>query len=95
MRARTILTAEALFAAALLACLTIPVVSQEKKGKLGGEAKPYVNVPDTVSAEFREHLKKLPDPALRPGFPAPDDTDGWQRFHHAREKDPSRRWNAP
>jgi acetyl esterase/lipase len=73
--------------AALLACLTIPVVSQEKKTDPAQKPKPYVYVPDTVSSEFQEHLKKLPDPALRPSFPAPDDLDGWKRFHQAREKD--------
>src|SRR5262249_47364026 len=49
--------------------------------------RPYVHVPSTVSPEFQEHLKKLPDPALRPSFPAPDDLEGWKRFHEAREKD--------
>ncbi|MGL4554622.1 MAG: alpha/beta hydrolase [Gemmataceae bacterium] len=51
------------------------------------EAKPFVHVPGTVSAEFREHLKKLPDPALRPAWPAPDDVAGWARFHQTREKE--------
>lgn len=76
MRTRTILLA----AGALVAGLAIPVVGQDK-------AKPYVYVPDTVSPEFQEFLKKLPNPALRPAFPAPDDLDGWRRFHQAREKD--------
>src|SRR5262245_59270567 len=88
MRTRTILTAAVLLAVgALLTCLAIPVVSQEKKAEPSAKAKPYVYVPDTVSPEFQEHLKKLPDPALRPSFPAPDDMDGWKRFHQAREKD--------
>jgi acetyl esterase/lipase len=88
MRRRTILTASVLLAVgALLACLTIPVVSQEKNTEPSEKTKPYVYVPNTVSPEFQEHLKKLPDPALRPSFPARDDVDGWKRFHQAREKD--------
>jgi acetyl esterase/lipase len=87
MRRRTIQTASVFLAGgALLACLTVPVVSQEKK-KEPVETKPFVSVPDTVSPEFQEHLKKLPDPALRPRFPSPDDREGWKRFHEAREKD--------
>src|SRR5436190_1039183 len=87
MRKRTIRTASVLLAVgAFLACLTIPTAGQEKKTE-PVETKPYVYVPDTVSPEFQEHLKKLPDPALRPSFPAPDDRDAWKRFHQAREKD--------
>jgi acetyl esterase/lipase len=74
-----------LAAGAFLTWLTIPVVSQEQK--TGPREKAFVYVPDTVSVEFQEHLKKLPDPALRPRFPAPDDLDGWKRFHQTREKD--------
>src|SRR5207248_1868206 len=80
---RATLTAVALLAAGL----AVPVANQVKTGAPGGEAKPFVYVPDTVSAEFRDLLKKLPDPALRPRFPAPDDLEGWKRFHEAREKD--------
>jgi epsilon-lactone hydrolase len=88
MRRRSILTASVLLAVtALLASLTIPVVSQEKKTEPGAKSKPYVYVPKTVSPEFQEHLKKLPDPSLRPRFPAPDDMDGWKRFHQTRGKD--------
>src|SRR5262245_34506734 len=88
MRRRSKLTAAGLFAVGVvLGCLTIPVVSQDKKTDPGAKARPYVYVPDTVSPEFQELLKKLPDPALRPSFPAPDDKDGWKRFHQAREKD--------
>src|SRR5262249_14065576 len=88
MRRRTIRTASVLLTAgALLAWLTLPVVSQEKKPEPGEKTKPYVYIPDTVSPEFQEHLKKLPDPALRPSFPAPDDLEAWKRFHQARERD--------
>jgi hypothetical protein len=81
-------TATVLLAAgALLGSLTIPAVSQEKKAGSSEKTRPYVYVPDTVSPEFQELLKSLPDPALRPGFPAPDDRDGWKRFHQTREKD--------
>jgi acetyl esterase/lipase len=87
MRRQTIQTASVLLAVgAFLACLVAPIVSQEKKTE-PSETKSYVYVPSTVSPEFQEHLKKLPDPALRPSFPSPDDRDGWKRFHQAREKD--------
>jgi acetyl esterase/lipase len=86
MRTRTIRTAVAFLSiSTVLTCLAIPVVSQEKKPS--EKAKSYVYVPDTVSPEFQELLKKLPDPALRPRFPAPDDMEGWKRFHQARERD--------
>lgn len=79
---RTILITAALLAAgAIFTGFTIPVVGQGKK------AKPFVYVPDTVSPEFQEHLKKLPDPALRAPAPAPDDLEGWKRFYQTREKD--------
>jgi acetyl esterase/lipase len=88
MRSRTIRAAAALLAVgAVFTCLTTPVGSQEKKVGPSGATRPYVYVPDTVSPEFQDHLKKLPDPARRPRFPAPDDLDGWKRFHQAREKD--------
>lgn len=88
MRRRTVLTASVVLAVGtFLACLTIPVVSQEKKTELSDKSQPYVYVPTTVSPEFQQHLKKLPDPALRPSFPAPDDRDGWKRFHQTRERD--------
>jgi acetyl esterase/lipase len=87
MRRRTILNVSVLLAGgALLASLTIPVVSQEKTSKRSEKSKPFVYVPDTVSREFQEHLRKLPDPALRPSWPTPDDIDGWKRFYQAREK---------
>jgi epsilon-lactone hydrolase len=78
---RTILTASALLVAgAVLAWLTVPAVGRDM-------AKAFVYVPSTISPEFQEHLKKLPDPALRPRWPAPDDVDGWKRYHEAREKE--------
>jgi hypothetical protein len=81
MPTRTVLIASvSLAAGVLLAWMTVPVAGRETK------AKPFVHVPSTVSAEFQEHLKKLPDPAMRPSFPAPDDVAGWKRFHQEREK---------
>lgn len=86
MRRRTIRTTSLLLVGSvLLASLTIPVVSQEKKRS--EKAKSFVYVPDTVSPAFQELLRNLPDPALRPNFPAPDDQEGWKRFHQMREKD--------
>lgn len=83
MRPKSMLIAVAVLAAgALLAGLAIPVVGQDRKVE---PARPFVQVPDTVSPEFREHLAKLPDPALRKPFPAPDDVEGWKRTHQARE----------
>src|SRR5262245_24837955 len=71
----------------LFSALTIPVAGQEKKTPAREKSKRYAHVPNTVSAALREYLAKLPDPAQRPRFPAPDDFDGWKRFHQAREKD--------
>lgn len=86
MRKLTIWTVSTLLVGGvLLATLTLPVVSQQKKRS--EEAKFFVYVPDTVSPAFQKFLRKLPDPALRPNFPAPDDIDGWKRFHQKREKD--------
>ncbi|HKA07942.1 MAG TPA: alpha/beta hydrolase [Gemmataceae bacterium] len=79
MRIRTTLVA-----CLLLAGLTIPLVGQDKKPQ---PAKPFLYVPDTISPEFREHLGKIPDPALRPPFPAADDIEGWKRAHQQRETD--------
>lgn len=80
---RTILLA----AGTLLAGLTVPVGGEEKKTQPGDKTKSFLYVPDTVSPEFRESLKKLPDPALRTPFPAPDDIEGWKRVHRQRETD--------
>lgn len=64
-----------------------PAVCQEKKSPPPEKSKPFVSVPETVSPEFREFLKKLADPALRPTWPAPDDVEAWKRLHDGREKD--------
>jgi epsilon-lactone hydrolase len=79
MRIRTTLVA-----GVLLVGLSIPLVGQERKAQPG---KPFLYVPDTISPEFREHLSKLPDPALRTPFPAADDIEGWKRVHKQREVD--------
>jgi epsilon-lactone hydrolase len=48
-------------------------------------AKPYAYVPDTVSREAQELLRKATDPALRPPMPAPDDRQGWKEVQARRE----------
>lgn len=45
----------------------------------------FVSVPDTVSAEWQERLQRLPDPACRPAWPAPDDLEGWRALQQAQE----------
>lgn len=47
--------------------------------------KPFVQVPDTVSAEARRYLESLADPATRPVFPAVDDIAEWKRLWEANE----------
>ena len=47
--------------------------------------KPFVQVPNTVSAEARKYLESLPDPATLPSWPAPDDIAGWKRTWEAGE----------
>jgi acetyl esterase/lipase len=79
MRIETTLVAGVLFVG-----LSIPLAGQDRKAQPG---KPFLYVPDTISPEFREHLSKLPDPALRTPFPAADDIEGWKRVHKQREVD--------
>src|SRR4051812_18210312 len=43
-----------------------------------GKEKPFVQVPDTISAEARKYLESLPDPATLPVMPAADDVAGWK-----------------
>jgi acetyl esterase/lipase len=87
MGTRTTIAAATLGAGALMVGLTVPVAGQDKKTPPGDKARPFVYAPDTVSPEFQEHLKKLPDPALRQPWPAPDDIEGWKRVHQQRETD--------
>src|SRR5262249_38540727 len=87
MRTRTTIAAATLAAGVGFVGLSIPVTGQDKQAQPNERAKPFVYAPDTVSAEFREHLKKLRDPALRQPFPAPDDVEGWKRVHQQRETD--------
>src|SRR5262245_27044208 len=49
------------------------------------EAKPFAHIPDTISKEAQDLLRSLPDPALRPAYPAPDDVAGWKRLWEDRE----------
>jgi acetyl esterase/lipase len=47
--------------------------------------KPFVVVPDTVSAQARKYLESLPDPARQADWPAPDDVAGWKKTWAAGE----------
>src|SRR5437763_174365 len=47
--------------------------------------KPFVQAPDTVSAEARKYLESLPDPSMMPQYPQPDDTAAWKRAWEAAE----------
>jgi monoterpene epsilon-lactone hydrolase len=49
------------------------------------KAKPFTEVPDTVSPVAREYLEKFPDPSIQPEWPAPDDVAGWKREWEATE----------
>jgi acetyl esterase/lipase len=51
------------------------------------QGKPFVQVPDTVSAEARKYLESLPDPATLPAVPAANDIPGWKRSWEAGELD--------
>ena len=44
------------------------------------DPKPYVHVPQTVSAEAQAFLRAMPDPHLKPQFPAPDDLERWKKL---------------
>jgi acetyl esterase/lipase len=59
-----------------------------------GQNKPYGYVPDTVSKEAREMLRKATDPALRPPMPAPDDREGWKQVQAKREAERRERSEA-
>src|SRR5262245_46793012 len=67
--------------------LSMPAAGQEKKPQPGEKSRPYVYVPSTVSPEFQEYLKTLPDPIHRPTAPAPDDLEAWKLYHQNRERD--------
>lgn len=49
------------------------------------EHKPYVNIPDTISAEAQAYMRTLKDPALTPAFPEANDLDGWKKRQAAAE----------
>ena len=40
----------------------------------------YVHVPETVSPQAQVFLRTLPDPALKPQFPAAHDIEGWKKL---------------
>jgi acetyl esterase/lipase len=51
------------------------------------QQRPYVHVPDTVSRQAQAFLRTLPDPALKPPFPQPDDLAGWEKVRAFAEAD--------
>jgi len=48
---------------------------------------PYVHIPETVSPEAQAFLRAMPDPHLKPQFPAPDDFAGWKKLQAWAEAD--------
>jgi acetyl esterase/lipase len=48
---------------------------------------PFLNIPETVSAEAQAYLRTLTDPALTPAFPDPADTAGWTKLQAFIEAD--------
>ncbi|PZF76236.1 hypothetical protein DK847_13630 [Aestuariivirga litoralis] len=48
---------------------------------------PFLNIPETVSADAQAFLKTLRDPALSPPFPEPSDLAAWSRVQAAIEAD--------
>jgi epsilon-lactone hydrolase len=47
--------------------------------------KPYAYVPTTISKEWREMLRLMPDPHEAPPLPAPDNLRAWRKTHDAAE----------
>lgn len=45
----------------------------------------FVSVPDTISPEWQERLRRATDPSCQPAWPAPDDLEGWRVLQQARE----------
>ena len=58
------------------------------------DPKPYVHVPETVSPAAQAFLRAMPDPDLKPRFPAADDLEGWTRLQAWAEADGTAR-SAP
>jgi len=48
-------------------------------------SKPFVFIPDTVSAEARAYLMTPPGPEGRPAAPPPDDLHAWKKAWQDRE----------
>jgi acetyl esterase/lipase len=70
-----------LAAAALFAADTLPDHAQDRPAK----AKPFAQVPDTVSPGARKFLESLPDPAGLPALPASGDRAAWKRVWRENE----------
>ena len=51
------------------------------------DEKPFVHIPETVSAEAQAFLRTLKDPALAPAFPDPSNLDAWKKVQAFVEKD--------
>jgi epsilon-lactone hydrolase len=50
------------------------------------EEKPFLHIPEGVSPEFQQYLRKLKDPALMPRFPDPSDLDSWKKVQALADK---------
>src|SRR5438046_2378735 len=51
-----------------------------------GKEEPYVYVPTTVSKEWQDYLRTLPDPnQWQPNFPRSDDVSGWEKLDESNE----------
>lgn len=48
--------------------------------------RPYLYVPETVSREWQDLLRSLPDPHSIPPYPGPGDREGWKKLHQDYEK---------
>lgn len=46
-------------------------------------SEPYAYIPETVSSEAAEYLRRLPDPRPRPALPDPKDLEQWRVFQEA------------
>ncbi len=65
-----------------LVLLVLPAIAEEPK--------PYVHVPDTISKEAQEYLRKFTAPPETLSLPTPDDVAGWKRAREGLEA-----WGLP
>jgi epsilon-lactone hydrolase len=45
----------------------------------------FLSIPDTISIEWQERLRRATDPSCQPAWPAPDDLEGWRALQQTRE----------